>query len=44
MLSFLKSVFASDIHRNADDIPYYIRDGYVPQLLIWGQDQCIILT
>ena len=48
MLSFLKSVFGSDIteteYHYADDTPYYIRDGYVPQLLIWGQDQCIILT
>ena len=48
MLSFLKSVFGSDItekeYRYADDTPYYIRDGYSPQLLIWGQNQCIILT
>ena len=48
MLSFLKSVFGSDIteteYRYADDTPYYIRDGYTPQLLIWGQNQCIILT
>lgn len=48
MLSFLKSVFGSDIreseYRYADDAPYYIRDGYTPQLLIWGQKQCIILT
>lgn len=48
MLSFLKSVFGSDIaeaeYHYADDTPYYIRDGYTPQLLIWGQNQCIILT
>lgn len=48
MLSFLKSVFGSDIteaeYRFADDTPYYIRDGYTPRLLILGQDQCIILT
>ena len=37
MLSFLKSVVGSDIteteYRYADDTPYYIRDGYTPQLL-----------
>ena len=48
MLSFLKSVFGSDIteteYRYVDNTPYYIRDGYAPQLLIWGQNQCIILT
>lgn len=48
MLSFLKSVFGSDIteieYHYANDTPYYIRDGYTPQLLIWGQNQCIILT
>lgn len=40
MLSFLKSVFGSDIteteYRYTNDTPYYIRDGYTPQLLIWG--------
>lgn len=48
MLFFLKSVFGSDIteaeYRYAEDTPYYIRDRYTPQLLIWGQNQCIILT
>ena len=46
MLSFLKLVFGSDIteaeYRYADDTPYYIRDGYTPQLLSWGQTQCIM--
>lgn len=40
MLSFLKLVFGSDIteteYRYADNMPYYIHDGYTPQLLIWG--------
>lgn len=47
MLSFLKSVFGPNIteteYSYADDTPYYIRDGYMPQLLIWGQNKCIIL-
>lgn len=37
MLSFLKLVFGSDIteaeYRYADDMPYYIRDGYTLQSL-----------
>lgn len=48
MLSFLKSVFGSDIteaeYHYADDTPYYVRDGYTSKLLIWGENQCIILT
>ena len=47
MLSFLKSVFGADItaaeYNYTDDTPYYIRDGYAPQLLIWNQSKCIIL-
>lgn len=48
MLSFLRSVFGKDItsaeYSYANDTPYYIRDGYEPQLLIWGQNKCILLT
>lgn len=48
MLSFLKSVFGSDIeemeYRYENDTPYYIRDGYTPQLLVWRQNKCITLT
>ena len=47
MLSFLKSIFGSDItaaeYNYAPDTPYYIRDGYTPKLLIWDQEKCIIL-
>ncbi len=48
MLSFLKSVFGSDIteteYRYVDNTPYYIRDGYAPQLLIWGQNWIYVNT
>lgn len=48
MLSFLKSVFGSDIeemeYRYENDTPYYIRDGYTPQLLVWRKNKCITLT
>lgn len=48
MLSFLRSVFGQDItsaeYSYANDTPYYIRDGYEAQLLIWGQNKCILLT
>lgn len=47
MVSFLKSVFGSDIavaeYNYTNDTPYYIRDGYTPQFLIWNQNKCIIL-
>lgn len=47
MLSFLKSVFGSDItiaeYSYTNDTPYYIRDGYTPKFLIWNQGKCIIL-
>lgn len=47
MLSFLKSVFGSDIttakYSYTSNTPYYIRDGYTPQLLTWGKNKCIIL-
>ena len=47
MLSFLKSVFGSDItiakYHYTSDAPYYIRDGYTPKYLVWNQGKCIIL-
>jgi len=47
MLSFLKSVFGSDVsiaeYKYTNDTPYYIRDGYTPKFLIWNQGKCIIL-
>jgi hypothetical protein len=47
MLSFLKSVFGSDVsmaeYKYKNDTPYYIRDGYTPKFLIWNQGKCIIL-
>ena len=48
MLSFLRTVFGADItetgYHYANDVPYYIRDGYSPQLLKWGENKCIILS
>lgn len=48
MLSFLKKIFGQDIitaeYCYTNDTPYYIRDGYTPQLLTWGNNKCVILT
>ena len=48
MLSFLKTIFGPDIttaqYCYTDDTPYYIRDGYTPQLLTWDNNKCVILT
>lgn len=48
MLSFLKNIFGQDIitaeYCYTNDTPYYIRDGYTPQLLTWGNNKCVILT
>ena len=47
MLSFLKLVFGPDITVKGfdytDDTPYYIKDGYTPQLLSWGDHACVLL-
>lgn len=47
MLSFLKLVFGPDITVKGfdytDNTPYYIKDGYTPQLLSWGDHACVLL-
>ena len=47
MISFLKLVFGPNITVKGfdytDDTPYFIKDGYTPQLLSWGDHACVLL-
>lgn len=48
MLAYLKTVFGSDITAEEydfpKDAPYYIRDGYTAQCLLWNKIRCVILA
>lgn len=48
MIEFLKSIFGEDIYvssyRYPENVPIYIRDNYILQLLEWKKYQCALLV